>query len=498
MYRVTIFQNENDQTGIEIHSPYSNELKVESNNLKPSINDIGTFSFTIYPNNPGWVKIKPLRTLVKVEDAIHHFVVFEGRVLGPTSDMESSGELSESYICEDEKGYLHDSIQSFKKFEGIRTAEQLFREAIRVHNEQVEPYKRFVIGNIELEDLTENIRFIDDTQSTFDTITDKLLNNDNIGGEIRIRKEKGVRYIDWIKEVGSFVDVPIVLAKNLVDMSKEVDPTDVVTVLFPRGERLESDDNEQSGNSTPRLTISDVNNGKEFLLADQGLIEVFGYQAGCVVWDDITQSNILKTRGQQWLNNQFVATGRYSITALDLSLIGIDPHRFWVGNTHPVINPLLDVNGNLRIVDMNININSPEKTIIYIGDRQLTMSQYQQTLTKEMLQVQSIRSSVNHQGRSIGNLRINLGLTEQRLTELQSQVDSGTGEIENQISSILDEIQLIVGEMGNIAASIPSEQTMRDIHMAISSLNDFVDAQRLVNDDFESRIKKLEPEEEED
>ncbi|MDN6572170.1 MAG: lysin, partial [Staphylococcus equorum] len=143
MYRVMIYENPESNNGIEIQSPYNNDLKVESDSLKPSINEIGTFNFTIYPDNPGWGKMKPLRTLIKVTDVPHNFVVFEGRVLGPTTEQDDERVLSESYICEDEKGFLHDSVQSWEKFTGNRTAEQLFRKAIATHNEQVEDYKRF-------------------------------------------------------------------------------------------------------------------------------------------------------------------------------------------------------------------------------------------------------------------------------------------------------------------------------------------------------------------
>ncbi|KFN92453.1 tail length tape measure protein [Tetragenococcus muriaticus PMC-11-5] len=356
MYRVTIYENPESSNGIEIHSPYNNDLKIDSDTLKPSINEIGTFNFTIYPNNPGWGKMQPLTTLIKVEDVPHDFVLFEGRILQPTTDQGDDRVLSESYLCEDEKAYLHDSVQSWEKFTGNRTAEQLFRKAIATHNEQVEDYKRFEIGIIDMPDLSDNVRFMDDTDDTFDNISDKLLENDNIGGELRIRKENNVRYIDWVQEVGEEKKTPIRLRKNMLDMTKELDPTEIVTKLFPRGERLEGggDDEESQNQSKPRLTIADVNDGKEYLMANEELINEFGIQGGMQTWDDITQANILKSTAQKWLDNQLVATGKFNITVLDLSLLNLDPDRFWIGNTHLVQNPLMNVDERLRIVDMNI------------------------------------------------------------------------------------------------------------------------------------------------
>lgn len=413
MYRVTIFENENDSSGIQIHSPYSDGLKIKSDSLKPSINAIGTFTFTIYPNSPGWRKIKPLKTLIKVEDTKHQFTIFEGRVLIPTSNQGQDGILSESYLCEDEKAYLHDSIQSFKKFTGNQTGEQLFREAIRVHNEQVEEYKRFTVGIVDIPELSNHVRFIDDTQKTFDTITEKLLSNDSIGGELRVRKENGVRYIDWVRKIGEEKDTPISLQKNLLEMTKEIDPTSVVTVLYPRGQTVETEGNDDV--SRPRLTIASVNNNKEYLLAKQELIDEFGYQAEAITWDDITQASNLKTTGQNWLDNQLIATGKFTIRALDLSLLNIDPHRYWIGNTHLVVNPLMNVNEKLRIIDMNININAPEQTELAFGEKQMTLSEYQSQNKKNIQKIAVLENDLARQKRL-------LAAEKERLNNLQNSV----------------------------------------------------------------------------
>lgn len=497
MYRVLIYENPEIDIPIEIHSPYNNQLKVESDSLKPSINDIGSFEFTLYPDNPGWGHIKPLQTLIKVEDVKHGLFVFEGRVLAPTTEQTDERVLSESYLCEDEKGYLHDSVQSWKKFTGKRTGEQLFREAIKVHNSQVEDYKKFTVGKIEMEDLTENIRYIDDEQDTFDTITTKLLGNDNIGGELQIRKENGVRYIDWLKQVGKSEKTVISLRKNMLEMTKELDPTDVVTQLFPRGATVEDENNNDQ--SKPRLTIASVNGNKEYLLADERLINEFGIQSKAVLWDDITQANILKTKAQQWLDNQLIAQGKLTIKALDLSLLSIDPERFWIGNSYPVKNPLMNIDESLRIVDMNIKINQPEETELNFGERSLTLSQYQKALTKERKQLANLRLQVESQARTVTGLKSNLEQTEKNLSELQSSVETENGNVQNQISSIIDELQNMVTEMQTIANAVPSAETMQSISTSISDLNVFKQSQDQLNDmqnrlnsDFEQRLKKLE------
>ncbi|GMQ74269.1 phage tail spike protein [Tetragenococcus halophilus] len=484
MYRVMIYENPESNNGIEIQSPYNNDLKVESDSLKPSINEIGTFNFTIYPDNPGWGKMRPLRTLIKVTDVPHNFVVFEGRVLGPTTEQDDERVLSESYICEDEKGFLHDSVQSWEKFTGNRTAEQLFRKAIATHNEQVEDYKRFEIGIIDMPDLSDNVRFMDDTKSTFDNISDKLLESDNIGGELRIRKEGNVRYIDWLQAIGEDRDTPIRLRKNLLEMTKDLDPTDVITMFFPRGERIE-DDEENQGQSKPRLTIASVNNGREYLMAEQALIDEFGIQGGSETWDEVTQANILKTRGQQFLDRQLVATGKFTLDVIDLSLLNLDPDRFWLGNTYPVNNPLMNIDERLRVVDMNIKINAPQETELNFGDKELTLSQYQRSLTKEREQMRIVQDTVRMQSNRVEKVRTELSSAQQTIVELQETVKNGDLNVQNQIQAILDDLQII-------GQQIPSDGRMNEIEQGIENVQQSVANQIIYNRDFEERIQRLE------
>lgn len=479
-----IYENPESNNGIEIQSPYNNDLKVESDSLKPSINEIGTFNFTIYPDNPGWGKMKPLRTLIKVTDVPHNFVVFEGRVLGPTTEQDDERVLSESYICEDEKGFLHDSVQSWEKFTGNRTAEQLFRKAIATHNEQVEDYKRFEIGIIDMPDLSDNVRFMDDTKSTFDNISDKLLESDNIGGELRIRKEGNVRYIDWLQAIGEDRDTPIRLRKNLLEMTKDLDPTDVITMFFPRGERIE-DDEENQNQSKPRLTIASVNNGREYLMAEQALIDEFGIQGGSETWDEVTQANILKTRGQQFLDRQLVATGKFTLDVIDLSLLNLDPDRFWLGNTYPVNNPLMNIDERLRVVDMNIKINAPQETELNFGDKELTLSQYQRSLTKEREQMRIVQDRVRMQSNRVEKVRTELSSAQQTIVELQETVKNGDLNVQNQIQAILEDLQII-------GQQIPSDGRMNEIEQGIENVQQSVANQIIYNRDFEERIQRLE------
>ncbi len=135
------------------------------------------------------------------------------------------------------------------------------------HNKQVSADKQFQVGIVEVE---ENLYRYLGYDKTFATIKDKLL--DRLGGELRIRYENGIRYLDYLKEIGEVKTTDIRLAKNLVTIEQEQDPTDIISRLIPLGNKI-GDDTEE------RLTISEVNNGINYI-DDEEAIEKFGIIVG--------------------------------------------------------------------------------------------------------------------------------------------------------------------------------------------------------------------------
>src|SRR5690606_37398451 len=153
-------------------------------------------------------------------------------------------------------------------------------------------------------------------ESTLDTIFDKLI--DRLGGELQVRKENGVRYLDYLQNPGELKETEIRLSKNLKSITKEVDPSEIITRLIPLGTRIESDDPDATDASQARLTIESVNNGKDYIV-DEDMENALGtVVVKSHVWDDITVPSILKTRGEQFLENNNRVKVKYTIDALDL------------------------------------------------------------------------------------------------------------------------------------------------------------------------------------
>ncbi|PEW66959.1 lysin [Bacillus cereus] len=457
MYKVTII---NDGVGTVIHSAHVDGLKLVSGVIKKEINLIDSFNFSFFMNNPGFHKIKPLKTLINVLNTKTGKYEFEGRVLGPSKNMNNSGLHSDSYECEGELGYLHDSVQQHMEFRG--TPIELLTKIINYHNSQVESYKQFRVGKVTAKNSTNNLYlYLSAEKDTFDTIKEKLL--DKLGGELQIRKINGVRFLDYLERIGEDKNTEIKIAKNLISMSCDIDPTQIVTRLTPLGARVESKTEGATDASEARLTISPENNGVPYL-DDKALIQVFGIQGKSVTWDDVTIVSNLLSKGREWLLNQKATHVQYKISALDLFLIGLDIDSFEPGNSHPVKNPIMGIDERLRIIGKSLDINSPQNASLTIGDKFKTLNQYQSDLQKSTQNIEGLQNTVFKQTTKISSLSMSLNEAKQELQTLKESV----GNIDLQViiksvADLEDTLKQIEGEIQNLPTAESILQIQKDI-----------------------------------
>lgn len=435
MYQVLI-KNGPKGDELEIHSPFSNELKLIGGVIKKGLNTFDNFNLSFLPNNPAYGKMRPLTTLIRVVDTQLDINVFKGRILIPTDQMEASGEFSCGYTCASDLSYLQDTIQKYAKIQDT-TPEQFFRYLIGIHNSQAEEHKKFIVGIVTVTNSTENVyRYVDDMATTWETIQDKLISS--LGGEIRVREVNGVNYIDYVTEIGEHVDTTIELAKNLVSISKSVDTTNICTRLYPRGGRLEGTEETSTDASQPRLTIASVNGGKEYIDAPQSLIDEFGIVEKTNEWSEVTQPQILLSKGKEFLNNQKSALTQHHISALDLSLIGLEIQRLKIGNYHFVKNPIMGIDEELRIVGIGIDIINVADSDLIFGDRFVTLSQYQAEIKKRnnalndlSNRTNSLVKITNKLGETTSALGNDLASSNKIITEQQQQIVEMLKRIEN-------------------------------------------------------------------
>lgn len=345
--------------------------RISGGKVAKSINAVDSFSFTIYPNNVGYNFLKPLTTAVKVYDENTDKDIFIGRVLKCPDSMDEQGLICKSVTCEGRLGWLYDSVQPYVEYKmvGISTVLSSF---LSKHNAQVGADKRIELGQVTVT-ASNNYTYTANWDKTMDVIADKLIGK--FGGEIQLRDKDGKVYIDYLEHIGHGTDTTIELAVNLKTISREVDETAVITRLYPLGTKLTD--------SEKRLTIGSVNGGKDYI-EDSALVAKYGVISGTQTWDDVTQASILKTKATAYLKSANKAKKQYKITAVDLSTIDMNFEQFELGCWYRVVNPLMEIDEDLRIIGITINLDNPEQSELTFGDKFETMTGFMTAKTKSL------------------------------------------------------------------------------------------------------------------
>ena len=366
MHTVTITNGTEKTT---IHS--DNLDRISGGKIVKAVNAVDSFTFTIYPDNAGYDKLKPLTTSVTVTDDSTGKDIFIGRVLKCPDSMDEQGLICKSVTCEGRLGWLYDSVQPYVEYKmvGISTVLSSF---LSKHNAQVGADKRIELGQVTVT-ASNNYTYTANWDKTMDVIADKLIGK--FGGEIQLRDKDGKVYIDYLEHIGHGTDTTIELAVNLKTISREVDETAVITRLYPLGTKLTD--------SEKRLTIGSVNGGKDYI-EDSALVAKYGVISGTQTWDDVTQASILKTKATAFLKSANKAKKQYKITAVDLSTIDMNFEQFELGCWYRIVNPLMGIDEDLRIIGITINLDSPEQSELTFGDKFETMTGFMTAKTKSL------------------------------------------------------------------------------------------------------------------
>lgn len=414
MYIVEIVNGNHTRT---IHDLKS---KLESGKITKGINAIDSFTFSMLPNNPGFSLINEFTTLVTVYNANKGRTEFTGRALYAETTMADSGLISKSVTCESIFGYLCDSQQSYVDPQNW-TVRGLLQHLIDCHNSQTEEYKHFKIGTVTATDKNDNLYLGIQRENTWDAIKSNLL--DKIGGELQCRVEEDGIYIDYLEQVGEQKTTEIALSVNMKSITREQDPTTFVTRLIPLGckQKITVEVEDENGWKTEeketehRLDITSVNNGRNYI-DDEEAIAVYGIHVGTVEWDDVTEPENLLTKGRTWLEENNKVQVKYSITALDLSLLGLILDDFDVGNWYPLKNSLIGVDDVARVIKKTVDICNETESSIEIGDSFKTLSDIQRDIAAQLKAAEENVNNLQKESNNFANqlLQINKIIAESK------------------------------------------------------------------------------------
>lgn len=334
--------------GVVFYDPSSDDMSLQVQNPKASfeLNKAGSLTFTVLPGNVLYNGLHKLKTVITLEQDDE--IIFRGRVLETVTDLYNQKEV----YCEGELAFLLDSLQRPYKFDGHPA--DLFRKLMAVHNEQAEEYKRFEVGIITAVD--DDAHTTVDGDAFSDTLSDiRSLMLDEHGGYLRVRRDSGVRYLDYVSAFDQPCSQEINFGVNLVDIENKINAQEVCTVLVPVGKMI-------NGEFT---SIKRVNDGKDYIEDTEG-VEKYGRIVKSYVWEDVTDPAELMNLALKHMA-KLKAETTLTITAIDLHACGVDVDSIHLGDTVHLRSIPHGLDKDEVCTGIELDIEKPEKSEYTFG-----------------------------------------------------------------------------------------------------------------------------------
>lgn len=425
MYRIIAYNEPTDKVGYIIHDPRI-DRRVSAGKLTLKEGEIDDLTLKVNQKSNLFNNVRPMHTHVEVYDG--NELIFRGRALKPTRTMESSGQFMQEYVFESIEAYLLDSVQRFAEVHNTTPAD-FFRMLIQVHNNSVPDWKKFEVRKVNVTNSTDNVyRFVDYTK-TRDTIKEKLLTR--LGGFLRVEYHDGKNYVDYVIDPGRDhqADTPIKLGRNLKSASMTIDPTKVITRLIPLGAQIEPPQNETGNvaNSTrPRITIADLNGGKDYLDIPD-LQQEFGIINGTQTWDDVHEPQNLLRKANEWIQAQSATNTQWTISALELP----EYNAFKVSDRYLFINPGIVEPQMLRVTQKQIDLTKPYESSLTIAEKPFGLVEYQSRLQKSLGRVENLKRVIESQAEAISEWNARYDNSQQQIKDLSSALK----DLENKVNA---------------------------------------------------------------
>lgn len=332
-----------------IYDPALDDTALIALSVTASTDKAGTATLTMPPGHPAYHAFTSYKTQVMVYRGAE--LLFRGRALYVEDDFYNRRTVT----CEGERGYLHDSTRRPYLYQDAPSA--IFSDLITLHNAQVDAFKTFQVGTVDVTDPNNYIRLESESAEQTSDVIDKLV--ERVGGYIVFTTNaSGQRVINWLEAPNYKSNQAIEFGSNLIDFTRSGSDTDLATVIIPYGAK-----DEETGE---RVTIESVNDGLDFI-QDLDAVALRGVVSRPVYWDDVTEPANLLAKAQKYLATSKLAISSIELTAVDLSALDASIDTFEVGDKVRVRSEPHEVDEDFLLVSRTYDLLNPANDRVTLG-----------------------------------------------------------------------------------------------------------------------------------
>lgn len=313
----------------------------------------GSLSITLPMKNAGYNTVERLNTDITVEKDGQE--IWMGRVLSENKDFWNNRVL----YCEGQLAFFNDSTQPPKKYSGY-TVRGYLEALIDIHNSKVPANRQIQLGAVTVSDESTPDYFtnFEKTIASLNALIERY------GGHMRIRREGGVGYLDYLEECQNTCTQTIQMGVNLLDFTKAWDMSEFATVIVPLGARLEESAIEELD---AYLTVKSVNNDSPYVQS-AAAVAAYGWIEKTVNWDDETDPSELLRKAQEYLSELQFDDMQLELSALDMHYLNVDTEAVKLLDEIRVISYPHGLDRLFPVTKLEIPLDSPEKTQFKLGD----------------------------------------------------------------------------------------------------------------------------------
>lgn len=382
--------------GFQLYDPRLEELTIRDVSVHLAVDEAGSLSFTIGHDHPFAGQLTRLKG--RLELLADGLPIFRGRILSDTQgfDLERTIEAEGQLAC------LNDSIvppfdfpadyEDDPEYEGADNVVAFWLgKLLEAHNAQVTQEQQIKLGQVTVSDPNNYItRSNTDYATTWATITDKL-SGSALGGHLLVRYEEDGTYLDYLADYPLSNVQGITFAENLLELTDQIDATEVYTAILPVG--------------AEGLTIADLPDGDltEDLVKEGSIIyskagvDKYGRIVSVQTWDDVTEAANLRTKAMALLAQSGVLPLRtISVTAVDLHCTDSAVAALRVGRYTQVTSAPHGLAVRYALTTLEPDILDPGNTRITLGASAQTLTDRNQQSSSSMKdQIGSIAGTVS-------------------------------------------------------------------------------------------------------